>query len=241
MQRTVSLWIRSNGMYVKPVYTDQRQTRLKAQDGQYYLRYAGRWEAVGSDPLLALDAKASKEKLLRDVERGTLTTHDRLAAGTQSTSGWRLLDTSIKCYLSTGKAAEKDWRKHTIQCYTLALDLFRKSCSKEFVDEIDGDDLRSFKVYLRQQETSARKKIAPRTVYNHFNNVVSFLNSCGRRNLVSQNEWPTYEEKEVVSYEPEVVERLLECADVGRSGTDRFCLFRSAIRKLRCWDKLSGG
>ena len=34
------------------------------------LRCAGKWEAVGSDPLLAQDAKARKEKLLREVEVG---------------------------------------------------------------------------------------------------------------------------------------------------------------------------
>ena len=31
------------------------------------MRFAGKWEAVGTDPLLALDAKAANEKLLRDV------------------------------------------------------------------------------------------------------------------------------------------------------------------------------
>jgi hypothetical protein len=72
MTRTVSLWIRPKGCssQIKPTYFDSKQTRLKPQEGEYYLRYAGKWEAVGSDPLLALDAKAAKEKLLRDVERG---------------------------------------------------------------------------------------------------------------------------------------------------------------------------
>jgi hypothetical protein len=70
MIRTVSLWIRSNGKFSKPIYQDNKQTRLKPQDGEYYLRCAGKWEAVGSDALLALDAKARKEKLLRHVERG---------------------------------------------------------------------------------------------------------------------------------------------------------------------------
>ena len=70
MTRTVSLWIRVNGKFAHRSYQDSRHTCLKPQDGEYYLRYAGKWEAVGTDPLLALDAKAAKEKLLRDVERG---------------------------------------------------------------------------------------------------------------------------------------------------------------------------
>jgi hypothetical protein len=72
MVRTVSLWIRIDGKYVHPNYANGKQTQLRPQDGEYYLRYAGKWHPVGSDPLLALDAKAAKEKLLRDVERGVV-------------------------------------------------------------------------------------------------------------------------------------------------------------------------
>jgi hypothetical protein len=75
------------------------------------------------------------------------------------------------------------------------LKLFAESCKNKVPREIDGDDLRQFKVYLRQQKTSIGKKIDPRTVYNHFNNVVSFLNSHGRKELIPQSEWQIYEEK----------------------------------------------
>ena len=69
MIRTVSLWIRLKGCssQIKPTYLDSKHTRLKSQDGEYYIRYARKWEAVGTDPLLALDAKAAKEKLLREA------------------------------------------------------------------------------------------------------------------------------------------------------------------------------
>jgi hypothetical protein len=176
MIRTVSLWIRLKGCssQIKPTYLDSKQTRLKSQGGEYYIRYAGKWEAVGSDPLLALDAKAAKEKLLRDVERGAVPITGplpHLSAAKQSTR--LVLDDAIRIYLTTGKAAEKDWRKHTLQCYTLGLKLFRESCPKTCMDEISSDDLREFKVFLRAQKTSTGKKIDPRTVYNHFLNVVS--------------------------------------------------------------------
>jgi len=127
-------------------------------------------------------------------------------------------------YLTTGKAAEKDWRKHTLQCYTLALKLFRESCKKTFLEEIDGDDLRQFKIFLRSQKTSIGKNIDPRTVWNHFNNVVGFLNSYGRKELIPQSEWPKYEEKEVVSYDPEKLERLLKFADVDETDVIEFFL-----------------
>jgi len=88
------------------------------------------------------------------------------------------LDAAITEYLTTGKAAEKNWRKHTLQCYKLGLKLFREPCTKAYLHEIDGDDLRRFKVFLREQETqtkTVRKKVDDRTVWNHFNNVVGFL------------------------------------------------------------------
>jgi hypothetical protein len=171
MHRTVTLQIRIKGKFSQPAYADIKCTRLRPQEGSYYLLHAGRRTPVGSDPLLALDALAAKEKWVRDVERGVVA----YTAPVNAKDEQLTLDDAIKIYLTTGKAAEKDWRKHTRQCYTLALKLFRESGQKIYLHEIDGDDLRQFKVFLRQQ-----KKIDPRTVWNHFNNVVGFLNTYGR-------------------------------------------------------------
>jgi len=49
-------------------------------------------------------------------------------------------------------------------------------------------------------------------VYNHFNNTVAFLNTQGKRNLVTQAEWPEYEKKKVVCYDEGDMRRLLEFA-----------------------------
>jgi hypothetical protein len=198
MIRTVSLWIRLKGCstQIKPTYLDSKQTRLKSQEREYYIRYAGKREAVGSDPLLALDAKAAKEKLLRDMERGVVPAIEALPHLSVQHQPTRLtLNDAIRIYLTTGKAAEKDWRKHTLQCYTLALRIFRESCKKTFLDEIDGDDLRHFKVFLRSLKTSTGKKLDLRTVYNHFLNVVSFRNTQRRKELIPQSEWPVFEKK----------------------------------------------
>jgi len=40
------------------------------------------------------------------------------------------LDEAINIYLTTRKAAHENWRKHTVQCYALALKLFRQSCGR---------------------------------------------------------------------------------------------------------------
>jgi integrase/recombinase XerD len=225
MIRTVSLWIRIQGKFSQPLYQDNKQTRPKPQDGEYYLRCAGKWEAVGSDPLLAQDAKARKEKLLRDMERGVVPVSKALPHLHPPTEQPRLaVAVAISEYMTTGKAAQKDWRKHTRQCYTLALKLFTESCKKTYMDEIDGDDLKRFKVYLRSLKTSIGKNIDRRTVYNHFLNTVSFLNTYKLRDLIPQSEWPTYEEKRVVAYDPEALARLLQFADEDETDVLEFFL-----------------
>jgi integrase/recombinase XerD len=225
MIRAVSLWIRVRGKFSQPLYQDNKQTRLKPQDGEYYLRCAGKWCPVGNDPLLALDAKAAKEQLLRDMERGVVLVSEALPHLHPPTEQPRLtVAVAIGEYMTTGKAAQKDWRKHTRQCYTLALKLFTESCKKTYMDEIDGDDLKRFKVYLRSLKTSIGKNIDRRTVYNHFLNTVSFLNTYKLRDLIPQSDWPTYEEKKVVAYDPEALARLLQFADEDETDVLEFFL-----------------
>ena len=79
----------------------------------------------------------------------------------------------------------------------------------------------------------ACKYIDPRTAYRHFVNVVGFLNTYGRRDLIPQSEWPTYEEEKVVAYDPEEVARLLQLADVDETDVLEFFLstgFRNGER-----------
>ncbi|MGA2644905.1 MAG: tyrosine-type recombinase/integrase [Candidatus Sulfotelmatobacter sp.] len=198
-------------------------------DVTYHLRYPKNgkwvWEAVGPDSTVAMDLRASRSVgVSAKAVKAPVPAPEPVHRAVEAKKERLKLDDAIRIYLTTGKAAEKDWRKHTVQCYTLALRLFTESCKKTALEEIHGDDLRQFKVYLRQQRTSIGKKIDPRTVYNHFNNVVSFLNSHGRKELIPQSEWPDYEEKEVVHYDPEVMGRLLKFADVDETDVLEFFL-----------------
>jgi hypothetical protein len=174
---------------------------------------------------LALDAKARKEKLLREMECGMVPVTEALPHLKSPKEEPRLtLAAAISEYMTTGKDARKDWRKHTRQCYTLCLKLFTEFCKKTCMDENDGDDLRVFKVFLRMQKTSIGKYNDPRTTYNHFLNTVSFLNTYGCKKLIPQSDWPTYEEKKVVAYDPEVLAHLLQFADVDETDVLEFFL-----------------
>jgi integrase len=109
----------------------------------------------------------------------------------------------------------------------LGLKLLRESCSKTYLNEIEGDDLRQFKVFLQKQETqtkTVKKRIDDRTVWNHFNNVVAFLNSYGLQDLIPQSEWPTYEEKPPEADDAEDVSRMLQiAAEDERDVIEFFC------------------
>jgi len=200
-------------------------------EGSYHLRYGvnGKqvWEPVGgADPIALRNSRIHDLNNPKDSSSQRLVeTHTAVEVPVPRAAKDRLtLDDAIRIYLTTGKAAQKDWRKHTVQCYTLALKLFCDSCKQTFLDEISGDDLRTFKVDLRKLKTSTGKKIDPRTVWNHFNNVVGFLNTYGRRDLIPQTEWPTYEEKKVVSYDPEKLAMLLKFADEDEADVLEFFL-----------------
>jgi integrase/recombinase XerD len=216
---------------LRPFWCMVRGVEEHHPEGSYHLRYGvnGKqvWEPVrGADPTALRNSRAHDLNNPKDSSSQRLVeSHTAVEVPVPGAAKDRLkLDDAIRIYLTTGKAAEKDWRRHTLQCYTLALKLFTESCKKTHMDEIDGDDLRAFKVFLRKQKTSIGKYIDPRTVYNHFLNTVSFLNTYKLRNLIPQNEWPTYEEKKVVAYDPEVLAHVLQFSDVDETDVLEFFL-----------------
>jgi hypothetical protein len=150
----VTLYIRiihdGKRIQYKPVFVAKNRLKpLHAEgrghhpEGEYYLRYAGRWEHVGNDPYVALDRLNERKNELRTGVPFTSNTapiveETRVEKSPAEAPARVTVEAAIRDYLTVGKAAEKDWRKHTLQCYTLALKLFRQSCKKTFLDEICG-------------------------------------------------------------------------------------------------------
>jgi integrase len=203
--KKVSLYIRNHS---SRKYEKAQPRTIYPMGTIFVLRYGTTWETLRGDHTYQTAKTAAMHK---DIEFFNGTAKES-APKKRPKPDARSLDELINIYLTSGKAAQENWRKHTVQCYTLALKLFRQSCKKAHLDEIDGDDLRQFKVFLRAQKTSTGKKIDPRTVYNHFNNTIAFLNSHGKRNLVTQREWPDYEPKKVTCYDEDAMARLLQYA-----------------------------
>jgi hypothetical protein len=71
----------------------------------------------------------------------------------------------------------KKTKKHkTYAAYKIALEYFLESCTKARVTEISRSDLLQYSAYLRDA-----KKLQPRTVYNKFESIMSFLKTNGIR------------------------------------------------------------
>jgi integrase/recombinase XerD len=108
-------------------------------------------------------------------------------------------------YLDEIKTAKKP---KTYQAYKTALDYFNESCTKATVQEVQRADLLKFSAFLRD-----KKKLSPRTCWNKFSNVMSFLKGQGIRGLVNKNDWPRYVEDEPEVYEREELRKFFDVCD----------------------------
>jgi integrase len=88
------------------------------------------------------------------------------------------------------------------------LNYFTESCPKLFLQDIERTDLLKFCAFLRD-----KKKQAPRSVYNKFENVMTFLKANGIRGLVGKNDWPRYTEEEPEMYEKAELDKLYKACD----------------------------
>src|ERR1035438_760379 len=174
--RNATLYIRitKNGKssFCKPVY--QSKGRLKPQyamvngerelhkDGVYYVRFGAdggkqQFVLVGKDPYVALDKLEEKKRWLRDRER-QIVPQTPVNSKPQTT---RLsMDDAVEQYYKNLHSQGKDPK--TIRAYKVAVEEFRKSCPKKFVNEIGKQDLIDFMGWLRKQPPKLRKDGTPR-------------------------------------------------------------------------------
>ena len=92
--------------------------------------------------------------------------------------------------------------------YSTALAYLQESCHKLYLHEIERKDLLKFSASLRDE-----KEQSPRSVYNKFENVMTFLKSQGIRGLIGKNDWPRYTEEEPEIYEQEDLDKLFAACD----------------------------
>ncbi|MBZ5534007.1 MAG: tyrosine-type recombinase/integrase [Acidobacteriia bacterium] len=188
------------------VYVDGKPE--KHPEGRYYLEWHdGRKRirrSAGSDANAANTERIRREQLLNNKALGI-----KVAESEEGNS--TLLSAAAAAYLEDIKLTKKP---KTLAAYSGSLAYFLESCTKQRVQDIERRDMLQFSAFLRDV-----KKLEPRTVWNKFLNVVTFLKAQGIRGLVGKNDWPQF-----VEDEPEVYER----ADL-----DKF--FKACDAKERLW------
>jgi integrase len=114
--------------------------------------------------------------------------------------GHRSIAAAVTEFLEETKLSKKP---KTYAAYNTSLSYFTESCPKLYVEDIERSDLPKFSAFLRDE-----KELHPRTCWNKFSNVMSFLKAQGIRGLVGKNDWPRFVEEEPEVYEKEELETL---------------------------------
>jgi integrase/recombinase XerD len=170
--------------------------------GAYYLEWRENSKrvrlSVGKDPADASARRLRKEAELNAVNNGVTVVPD-------GQNGHRSLVAAVAEFLDETKLTKKP---KTLAAYTTALNYFTESCHKQNLHEVDRRDLLKFSAFLRDE-----KEQAPRSVYNKFENVMTFLKANRIRGLAGKNDWPRYTEEEPEIYEPEELDKLFAACD----------------------------
>jgi len=172
-------------------------------EGAYYLEW---WEgakrvrlSVGKDAADASARRLQKEAELNAVNHGVAVTPNGNANGPRS------VVVAVTEFLDETKLTKKP---KTYAAYSTALKYFQECCPKLNLHDIERRDVLKFSAFLRDV-----KKQSPRSVYNKFENVMTFLKAQGIRGLMGKNDRPRFVEEEPEVYEREELETLFAVCD----------------------------
>jgi len=171
-------------------------------EGAYYLEWSEGSKrvrlSVGKDASDAGARRLRKEAELNAVNNGATIV-------SENGNGQRSVAAAVADYLEETKLTKKP---KTYAAYSTALAYFVESCHRLNLEEIDRKDLLKFHAFLRDE-----KEQAPRSCWNKFANVQSFLKAQGIRGLVGKNDWPSFTEEEPEIYEQEELDKLFAACD----------------------------
>jgi integrase len=171
-------------------------------DGAYYISwYEGKRVkrlSVGRDAQDAETWRLRKEAELNAINNG-------VAILPENGNGHPSIAAAVAEFLDETKLTKKP---KTLAAYTTALNYFTESCPKLYLHDIERKDLLKFSAFLRD-----KKEQAPRSVYNKFENVMTFLKAQGIRGLAGKNDWPRYVEEEPEIYEKAELDKLFNACN----------------------------
>lgn len=171
-------------------------------EGAYYLEWREKGKrvrlSVGKD---AQDAAARRQR--KEAELNAL--NNGVSVLPEKGNGYPSVAVAAAKFLEETELTKKP---KTLAAYTTALNYFTESCRKIYLHEIDRHDLLKFSGYLREE-----KKQSPRSVYNKFETVMTFLKANGIRGLAGKNDWPRYTEEEPEMYEQAELDKLFKACN----------------------------
>jgi site-specific recombinase XerD len=171
-------------------------------EGAYYLEWREKGRrirlSVGKDPQDAAARRQRKEAELNALNNG-------VSVLAENGDSHPSVATAVARFLEETELTKKP---KTLAAYTTALNYFTESCPKLYLQDIERADLLKFCAFLRD-----KKKQAPRSVYNKFENVMTFLKANAIRGLVGKNDWPRYTEEEPEMYEQDELDKLFKAGD----------------------------
>jgi hypothetical protein len=139
-------------------------------EGAYYLEWSEGSKrvrlSVGKD---AADADARRRRKAAELNA----VNNGAAIVPENGNGQRSVAAAVEDYLEETTLTKKP---KTLAAYSTALNYFTESCHKLNIEDIDRKDLLKFCAFLRDE-----KGQAPRSVYNKFENLMSFLKAQGVR------------------------------------------------------------
>ena len=187
---------------VKPDLVLVHGKQERHPEGAYYLEWREKGRrirlSVGKDPQDASARRQRKEAELNALNNG-------VTVVPENSDGRRSIAAAVAAFLDETELTKKP---KTLAAYTTALNYFTESCPKLFLQDIERTDLLKFCAFLRD-----KKKQAPRSVHNKFENVMTFLKANGIRGLVGKNDWPRYTEEEPEMYEQAELDKLFKACD----------------------------
>lgn len=171
-------------------------------EGAYYLEWREGTKrvrlSVGKNAQDASAQRQRKEAELNAVNNG-------VAVVPEAKQNGHALNAAVTDYLDEVKLSKKP---KTFSAYSTALAYFTESCHKQTIEDIERKDLLKFAAFLRDE-----KEQAPRSCWNKFNSVMTFLKAQNIRGLVKKNDWPRFTEEEPEIYEREELDTIFEACD----------------------------
>ena len=166
---------------VKPDVVVVNGKEERHPEGAYYLEWREGSKrvrlSVGKDP-----SDSSARRLRKEAELNAVNNGVTVVPGGQN--GHCSLAAAVAEFLDETKLTKKP---KTLAAYTTAPNYFTESCHKQNLDEVDSRDLLKFSAFLRDE-----KEQAPRSVYNKFENIMTFRKAQGIRGLMGKNDGPRF-------------------------------------------------